>query len=56
MDQTMLFYIAIVVFSLMVMGLALTFWEFSRGMPQRQAQATQSGQDSGKPVPSVHRS
>lgn len=40
MDHTMLFYVAIAVFSLMIMGLALTFWEFARGAPLKQAQAS----------------
>lgn len=45
MDQAVLFYVAIVVFSLMIMGLALTFWEFTRGAPHRQAQASRNEQD-----------
>lgn len=45
MDQTMLLYVAIVVFSLMIIGLALTFWEFTRGAPHRQAQASRNEQD-----------
>lgn len=44
MDQTMLFYTAIVVFSLMSMGLALTVWEFNRGAPHKQAQASEHEQ------------
>ncbi len=48
MDPVMLFYVAIVVFSLMIMGLVLTFWEFTRGAPHRQAQATQDG---SRPMP-----
>ncbi len=50
MDQTMLFYIAIVVFSLMIVGLALTIWEFSRGAPQRQAQPSRNEQDRSRPL------
>jgi hypothetical protein len=49
MDQTMLFYTAIAVFSLMSMGLALTVWEFSRGAPHKQSQA--AGNDQGKTRP-----
>lgn len=37
MDQTLIFYCAIFVFTLMITGLALTIWEFSRGAPKEQA-------------------
>lgn len=37
MDQTLLLYTAIGVFALMIIGLVLTIWEFSRGAPKEQA-------------------
>lgn len=37
MDQTLLLYTAIGVFALMITGLVLTIWEFSRGAPKEQA-------------------
>jgi hypothetical protein len=37
MDQIMLLYTAIFVFALMITGLVLTMWEFSRGAPREQA-------------------
>ena len=37
MDQTLILYTAIGVFTLMVIGLGLTIWEFSRGNPNEQA-------------------
>lgn len=37
MNETLLLYTAIFVFTLMVVGLALTIWEFSRGAPKRQS-------------------
>ena len=39
MDQTLLLYTAMVVFTLMITGLVLTIWEFSRGAPREQARA-----------------
>jgi hypothetical protein len=55
MDQTMLFYTAIVVFSLMIVGLALTMWEFSRGAPHKQAQASGSEHESLRPIHSAQK-
>ena len=55
MDQTILFYIAIIVFSLMAMGLALTFWEFSRGAPDRQARAARNPRRDAESLHSAHR-
>jgi hypothetical protein len=46
MDQSMILYVAIAVFSLMVVGLAMTIWEFSRGEPHQQAETAQREQDS----------
>ena len=37
MDQTLILYTAIGVFTLMVIGLGLTIWEFSRGNPKEQS-------------------
>ena len=37
MDPTLLLYTAIGVFALMITGLGLTIWEFSRGAPKAQA-------------------
>ena len=39
MDQTLHLYTAIGVFALMMIGLGLTFWEFSRGSPKEQARS-----------------
>ena len=45
MDQTMLLYVAVAVFSLMVIGLGLTIWEFSRGSPHKQVESYRSDQN-----------
>ena len=36
MTNTMLFYVSIFVFLMMIIGLALTIWEFKNGEPSRQ--------------------
>ncbi|MDJ0958042.1 MAG: hypothetical protein QNI91_14340 [Arenicellales bacterium] len=37
MTNTMLLYVSIFVFAMMVIGLVLTMWEFRNGEPSRQA-------------------
>ena len=36
MTNTMLLYVSIFVFAMMIIGLALTIWEFKNGEPSRQ--------------------
>ena len=55
MDQTLLFYTGIFVFSLMVTGLALTIWEFSRGKPHRQAREARKASVTTRPAESAQR-
>ena len=46
MDQSMILYVAVAVFSLMIVGIALTIWEFSRGEPHQQGESSRREQDS----------
>lgn len=55
MDQTVLFYMGIFVFSLMITGLALTTWEFSRGEPHRQTRDARKAPVTTRPAESAQR-
>ena len=55
MDQTLLLYTSIFVFTLMIIGLGLTVWEFSRGSPHRQATASQRRPNGLRPVHATQR-
>ena len=55
MDQSMILYVAIGVFSLMIVGLALTVWEFSSGEPHEQAETFRREQDSDRSQHSAQR-
>lgn len=46
MSQATLFYVAIIVFMLMLLGLALTVLEFRRGAPKEQIEDPSKIQDS----------
>ena len=53
MDQTLLLYTAIGVFTLMITGLVLTIWEFSRGAPKEQARTREVPPGEARPVQSA---
>ncbi|NCF28544.1 MAG: hypothetical protein GWP69_14265 [Gammaproteobacteria bacterium] len=42
MSDTMLFTVAIFVFVMMLIGLGLTVWEFSRGQPHREGELAEN--------------
>ena len=51
MSNTLLLIIAVAVFSLMLVGIALTIFEFSRGEPARQDEAHRSGDTDAEGAP-----